>query len=186
MTFAKPEVGKPITITVVAITDGIDGYNNAEWKFRGTTPAGEDITTNLAEATALRQLARHGLDRAKTIGRTLEFAVTKQGVKKFYDINIPAGDLGLPAERSTATPRAAAPAATPTPVALDADARKAIIRQEKALLSFAFGAMEKAFPALLTANKIAAADVSDDAHAQCVTMLAAAFYQRLSARGLAQ
>ena len=111
MNYIKPEVSKPITLAVVTITDGTDGYGNWEWKCRGRTPEGQDAITNMSEATALRQLARHGLTRDSAIGRQLEFAAVKKGVKTFYDINLPTGTPApiaaspRQAERSTAQPR---------------------------------------------------------------------------------
>jgi hypothetical protein len=197
MTFQKPEVGKPIVLTVVAITDGKDGYNNVEWKFRGQTASGEDVTTNMSEKSAIRQLQRIGLGRESAIGKTLEFAVTKQGVKKFYDINLPTGNptLDLPAERSAPTPRAAAaaspaPATPTTPAApageLDADARKAIIAKEKALLKYALGQAFKVFPEFCTERGFDMKDLTPDATAAAIASVGSALYQGLSARGLAR
>ena len=112
MNYIKPEVSKPITLAVVTITDGTDGYGNREWKFRGRTPDGQDVITNVSEATALRQLARHGLTRETAIGRQLEFAAVKKGVKIFYDINLTAAAGAAPiaaavrqVEQGTTQPR---------------------------------------------------------------------------------
>jgi hypothetical protein len=200
MTFQKPEVGKPIVLTVVAITDGKDGYNNVEWKFRGQTASGEDVTTNMSEKSAIRQLQRIGLGRESAIGKTLEFAVTKQGVKKFYDINLPTGNptLDLPAERSAPTPRAAAaptpatpapaaaapPAATPAaPVcAMDAARKKGIIASEKALLKYALTAAKKMLPEYVAKLGVPLEDVSAGAFLSAAAILGAAFYQGLSAK----